>query len=299
MESFNVLAKEGEDIAFEQYQSAIAALTQSNPEFKISPDEMAVNPALEKGRVTVSKAEQLVGGITYLPAQSDQHASVMCFSEIRSGLEGRISRQSYDYALWLAKSISGQIAGSEIIDLKTEEGLSDQAVTGDTVEEGASETASVVKPASLKSKIVISVIGFILIGLGAFWFNSSVRFSKNALSAPATVVSVASSHRDDSNGNKIYIFTPTVKFTDNNQVEVTATPTFNSGSSSSSISPYSQGDTLTIYYDPSNPKKISLNKTTSLYVGPLVLIFFGVLFFIALFANLIKARKKIDQKPTY
>lgn len=298
MESFSVIAKEGEDIAFEQYQSAIAALTQSNPEFKISPDEMAVDPALEKGRVTVSRAEQLVGGISYLPAQSDQNASVMCFSEIRSGLEGKISRQSFDYALWLAKSISGQIAGSEIIDLKTGENLSDQAIAGDTVEEGASEATSVIKPVSLKSKIVISVVGFILIGLGVFWFNSSIKFSKNALSAPATVVSVASSHRNDSDGNIIYIFTPTVKFTDNNQVEVTATPTFNSGDSSSSISPYIQGDTLTIYYDPSNPKKISLNKTTSLYVGPMMLIFFGVIFFIGLFANLIKAKKKIDQKPT-
>lgn len=292
MADFNVLAREGENITFEQYQSAIEILSKSNPEFIISPDSLTVNPALEKGRVVVKRAEQIVGGISYLPADGDQNASVMCFSEIHLGLESRISSQSYDYALWLAKTISGQIPGSEIIDIKTGGAFSDPAANDAATGEGENKTVQVIKPVSLKSKIIISIIGLAFIGLGGLWFKSSVEFSKNALSAPATVMSVSSSHRDDSNGNKIYIFTPTVRFIDKNQVEITATPAFNSGDSSSSISPYNQGDTLIIYYDPSNPKKISLNKTTSLYVGPIILIFFGVFLFIALLANLIKTRKK-------
>lgn len=292
MADFNVLAREGENITFEQYQSAIEILTKSNPEFIISPDSTAVNPVLEKGRVVVKRAEQIVGGISYLPADGDQNASVMCFSEIHLGLEGRISSQSYDYALWLAKTISGQIPGSEIIDIKTGGAFSDSAANDAATGEGENKTGQVVKPVSLKSKIIISILGLIFIGLGGLWFKSSIQFSKNALSAPATVMSVSSSHRDDSNGNKVYIFTLTVTFIDKNQVEITATTTYNSGDSSSSISPYKQGDILTVYYDPNNPKKVTLNKTTSLYIGPILLIFFGVFFFIVLLANLAKARKK-------
>lgn len=116
---------------------------------------------------------------------------------------------------------------------------------------------------------------FLIIGLGLlvgtfFLYQNKKEFLDTAVTAKGTVIELIASRSDKSTTYK-----PVVSFTtkDGKQIKYISSVSSNPPS-------YHEGETVEIFYDPADPYDANINGFASLWLGPLILGIFGIIFFL-------------------
>lgn len=131
----------------------------------------------------------------------------------------------------------------------------------------------------MKKEKLFSII-FIIVGIGMligfyFMYTGKVEFVQNSITTEGTVVDIIRKSSTDSDGNHSYSYYPKIEYTD----KETGTSTFVSSSGSNPAS-YRTGDKVEIRYVPGSSGKAEINKFFSLWIGPIILGFFGLIFIV-------------------
>lgn len=146
----------------------------------------------------------------------------------------------------------------------------------------------------MKRTKLFSII-FMIAGIGmliGFYFmvTGKTEFIKNSIVGEGTVTEIIRKTSTDSDGDRSYSYYPVIEYTTENGD--TYSFTSKSGSYPSS---YSEGDKVEIRYDPGSPGKAEINRFASLWMGPLIVGLFGVIFFV-LGISMLRNRIKKDRR---
>lgn len=119
-------------------------------------------------------------------------------------------------------------------------------------------------------KYVFLTIGTAMLAGAIYLYLDKQTFLEKAEVAQGKVVEMLSSRSNNS-----IMYRPVFEFTtkDGQKIEFTSSVSSNPPS-------YSEGESVEILYDPSNPNKADINGFSSLYLGPLILGILGTVFFL-------------------
>jgi hypothetical protein len=116
---------------------------------------------------------------------------------------------------------------------------------------------------------VFILVGSLIAIAGAIWLGRTTLFAMNSVKAPGIVLEMDRGSSND--GGSVYY--PIYQFTDSSGVTHTQkTPT---GSSSYSFEP---GEKVTILYDPKSPKISNIDSFGEIWLTPILITGFGLIF---------------------
>ena len=116
--------------------------------------------------------------------------------------------------------------------------------------------------------IVVTLVSILPMAFAAHWYDRTGSFLKEAVKTRATVVEVEERHSDEGP-----MYHPVFSFTDRegNVHRIRSSLGENPPG-------YRVGDTIHVYYDPTNPGKNKLDRFVTLWLGPVLLAVMGIFF---------------------
>ena len=134
-------------------------------------------------------------------------------------------------------------------------------------------------------KYVFLIVGLALLTGAFFLYQNKKAFLAKADTAQGTVIELLESRSDNS-----ITYKPLVSFKTKEGAQIEFTSSVSSNPPS-----YSEGETVEVLYDPSNPRDANINGFSSLWLGPLILGILGAVFsligFSIIFFKRLKQRK--------
>jgi len=120
------------------------------------------------------------------------------------------------------------------------------------------------------NKYIFAIIGLALLTGCVYLYSDKQAFKKKAEISQGVVVELIIERFD-----KTIMYAPIISFTtkEGDKIEFTSAIGNNSPS-------YRVGETVEIIYDPKEPNKADINSFTSLWMAPLILGVFGIIFFL-------------------
>jgi len=137
--------------------------------------------------------------------------------------------------------------------------------------------------------LLFLLIGVLFSGASLYMFIDIQTFFQTAVATEGTVTELVRNTSRDSDGTS-YTYTPVFEFT----VADGSTQTAKS-SISTSHPAYSIGEEVTVYYDPTNPKKIKINSLMERWLLPMLFGFFGIIGLVGGPIGLWKIKKRNDE----
>lgn len=129
------------------------------------------------------------------------------------------------------------------------------------------------QPLGKMGRVIFVIVGLGMCIGGSFLTMEKYKLTQVGVNAPGKIVDqVRKEDRDSDDGRITVMYTPVVGFTAKDGKEYTFT-----GSVSSNIAPQI-GKSVTVLYDEKDPKKASINSFVYIWVGPLAVLFMGVVF---------------------
>lgn len=130
-------------------------------------------------------------------------------------------------------------------------------------------------------RVIFAIVGLGMCIGGSFLTMEKYQLTRVGVTAPGKIVDlVRKEDRDSDDGRIKVMYTPVVGFTAKDGKEYTFT-----GSVSSNVAPQI-GKSVAVLYDENDPKKASINSFLYIWLGPLAVLFMGVVFlFVGIFSK--------------
>src|SRR5579872_3720350 len=119
--------------------------------------------------------------------------------------------------------------------------------------------------------IVVLLIGIGLVSGGGYWFYTQHEFIAGAVKTTAVVVEIKEVAYTSGKNGRGYV--TTVRFNDKNGAVVDYTDKILANRPLSKA-----GDTVTVFYDPDNPRDVMIDQGNMIYLIPGVVLIFGLFF---------------------
>lgn len=113
--------------------------------------------------------------------------------------------------------------------------------------------------------VVVALLAAVLILGGGFWIYRNTQLARNGIRVDATVVDLKQEQNTDSRGRPQTRYYPVVEY--RNEVGDLKRTQLNVSKTRNGASYYQVGDRITLYYDPKDPKRTTLDSVFDLY-GP-------------------------------
>lgn len=137
-------------------------------------------------------------------------------------------------------------------------------------------------------KYVFAIIGMALLGSALYLYMDKQAFLKKAEVTQGIVVELIRSR-----SKKSATYRPVVEFTTKSGKKIEFVSSMGSNPPS-----YNEGENVEVIYDPINPNKADIKSFGTLYLGPLILSFIGIFFFLfgflTILFDLLKQKKSRD-----